>query len=150
MNILLILLVSLSNSFHIGHMAEYKYQLHENKLTLEFRIEHFELMNFDFAINCDFKNSLEQCTSNYLSENALLQIDGKNIEFNFTQTYQINDYRIVLFEADLANEAINEIKIENICFNLFDQDFKNRVIIDIGQFQKSYLLDSKRSTIHLN
>ena len=143
-------MMSFSSSLHVGHMAEYEYELLDNVLTLEFRIEQAELMNFEFGINCDFKNSMGFCATQYLNNNTILQIDGDTVEFVLIETYKVDDYRIVHFEADLDVESIGEINIENKCFLMFDQDFKNRVIIDIGGFQKSYLLDSKKSSIHLN
>ncbi len=140
--------MGLSSSMHVGHMAENKYELIDSTLTWEFRVESAELMNFDFAIGCDSKNDV-QCISKYLNKFSMLEVNGELVEFKLLNAYELNDFLYVFFESEFQAASIEEIRVENQCFWLFDQEFKNRVIIDIGPYTKSYLLDSNKSDIYL-
>ena len=50
---------------------------------------------------------------------------------------------------ELKNVEIQNISIQNQCFYEFDSDYKNRIILNLDQFQKSYLLTNKKHSIYL-
>ncbi len=150
MNYLILALSLMSfTSYHIGHMAEYKYELNEQELTLRFEIEKAELLSYQISQDCDVRKMTALCTAKYLNQHTLLEINGKKVDFELQQSFTIDDHLIVLMEAKIEDIAIKDLSIENTCFLDFNPIFKNRIIVQMNQYQKSYLLDSKRNSIHL-
>ena len=142
--------VCFSNTFiHVGHVAEYYYQLDGNHLKLKFVIEKEELMNFNFESDCDIENMTALCTAIYLNEHSAIKINDEKIEMELQNSYTEGDHLVLLLNGKWSGRAIKEITIENKCFYEYDRKFKNRIIMDVAQFQKSYLLNRKRDKIEL-
>ena len=149
MNFLIIFfLISLVNTIHVGHIAEYHYQLDESHLRLKFVIEKEELLSFDFD-NCDLLNMTALCVANYISEHSTISINCKNVEMELQSSYTQDDHFIILLKSEFEISDITEIVIQNDCFYEFNDDFKNRIILDMDQFQKSFLLNQKRNRMQL-
>ena len=71
---LLLLCISFSSFFHVGHIAEYQYQLKDNTVYLRFTIEKQELLDFKLSKNCDVKQLTAFCTTKYINQKTLLKI----------------------------------------------------------------------------
>jgi hypothetical protein len=136
--------------FHGGHVAEYYIQLDGQNLNLKFMIEKGELMNFEFKEECDIKGMTALCTIQYLNKHSSILINDKKIEFEFQNSYSEGDHLIILMHSKWTGDVIKEIAVQNKCFYEFDHDFKNRIILDVGKFQKSYLLNQKQDKIELH
>jgi hypothetical protein len=140
---------SVATPFHGGHLAEYYYQLDGKSLKLKFVIEKAELTGFEFEDNCDIRNKTALCAARYLNKQLSIKINGKKIEMELQSSYTERDHFIVRLSSEFNGASINEIVIQNQCFYEFDPDFKNRIILDVGRFQKSYLLNRERDKINL-
>lgn len=136
--------------FHGGHIAEYYYQLDGQNLNLKFVIEKAELMHYDFKDNCDFQNMTALCTAQYLKSHSKLQINNEKIEMELQESYTEGDRLIILLTTKWEGRPIYELTIENKCFYEFDSKFKNRIIMDVGSFNKTYLLNKTQDRITLN
>tara|TARA_B110000438_G_scaffold195979_1_gene187550 strand:- start:244 stop:672 length:429 start_codon:yes stop_codon:yes gene_type:complete len=138
-----------TNLLHVGQVAEYYFSLHENQLQMKFVIEKDELFNFEFEGDCDFKKTTSLCIANYINSNFIIKINDEKINLELGDSYTDNGHLIVYFMAKLKNVEIQNLSIQNQCFYEFDSDYKNRIILDLGQVQKSYLLTKEKYSIYL-
>ena len=134
---------------HGAHEAEYHYELNGSQVKLKFVIEKKELMNFTKDADCDFQKMTDLCTWKYLSEKATLKINDQKIALELDKSYLEGDQLVVLFSGPWRQEEIKELTIQNDCFYEFDHHFKNRIILEIDRFNKSYLLKKKKNKISL-
>lgn len=133
--------------FHPEHIAEYSYQLRDHQLHLKFVIEKNEVDNFN--LKCDIKQMTALCLTKYIHEKSQIKVNGKNVEFALNDSYIEKEYLVINLSTNLTTEVIKELMIHNECFYEFNSKFKNRVLLDVAQFQKSYLLTKKKDSIHL-
>ncbi|WP_156112411.1 DUF6702 family protein [Lacinutrix jangbogonensis] len=144
MKILSILLFTMAFSFfHAEHIAEYSYQLSNDQLSLKFVIDKTEVGGFNFNSVCDIKQMTALCLTKYINEKSEVKINGKAVEFMLNDSYTEKDHLVINLSANVTSDSITELIISNNCFYEFNAKFKNRVILDIAQFQKSYLLTKK-------
>lgn len=136
--------------FHAEHLAEYNYQLNDDQLNLKFVIEKAEVDNFNFNSECDVKRMTSLCLTKYLNDKSHIKINGKTVEFKLDNSYIEKDHLVINLSANVTSDSINELIIFNNCFYEFNAKFKNRIILDVAQFQKSYLLTKKKDVIRLN
>ena len=148
-SIFLSLILMSTNLLHVGQVAEYYFSLHENQLQMKFVIEKDELFNFEFEGDCDFKKTTSLCIANYINSNFIIKINDEKINLELGDSYTDNGHLIVYFMAKLKNVEIQNLSIQNQCFYEFDSDYKNRIILNIDQFQKSYLLTKEKYSIYL-
>ena len=66
-------------TFHVGHVAEYYYQLDGKHLSLKFVIEKEELLGFKLGNDCDIQKMTALCTTRYLNKHSSIKINGENI-----------------------------------------------------------------------
>ncbi len=149
-SIVLSLILMTTNPLHVGQVAEYYFSLHEDQLQMKFVIEKDELFNFEFESDCDFQKTTSLCIANYIKSNATIKINDKKINFDLGDSYTDHGHLIVYFITELKNVEIENISIQNQCFYEFDSDYKNRIILNLDQFQKSYLLTNEKHSIYLN
>ena len=142
--------LSIFSCIHVGHIAEYQYRLNGNELNLKFVIEKQELLNYNLNNDCDIKQMTALCTSKYLNSKSSIKINGKKITFELLNSYTKKEHLIIELSAKLDVQKIKNINIENNCFYEFNAKFKNRIIVDIGSFKKSYLLTKSKKTLILN
>lgn len=135
--------------FHAEHVAEYNYQLNEGHLSLKFTIEKAEIDHFNFKSDCNIKEMTALCLTKYINEKSYIKINGKTVELELNDSYTDKDHLVINLSAEVTASSIEELTIANTCFYEFNKEFKNRVILDIAQFQKSYLLTQKKDIIHL-
>ena len=136
--------------FHAGHIAEYSYQLVDNQLHLKFVIEKAEVDGFNFNSTCDVKRMTALCLSKYINEKTQVKINGKDIDFILNDSYTEKDHLVINLSANITSDSIKEFLIINTCFYEFNTEFKNRVLLDVAQFQKSYLLTKNKNEVYLN
>lgn len=149
-NLFLYLNLFLGISFHAGHLAEYQYSLDNGYVNLKFKIEKAELLNFKIK-NCNFKEMTAICTTQYLSKNAKITINNTVIPLSFKDSYVKKDYLIVnLISDSISIDSIKTVELYNNCFYEFNSKFKNRIILDIGKIQKSYLLNKNKTEVQLH
>jgi hypothetical protein len=148
-SIFLSLILISTNLLHVGQVAEYYFSLHENQLQMKFVIEKDELFNFEFEGDCDFKKTTSLCIANYINSNFIIKINDEKINLELGDSYTDNGHLIVYFMAKLKNVEIQNLSIQNQCFYEFDSDYKNRIILNLDQFQKSYLLTKEKYSIYL-
>jgi len=138
-----------TNLLHVGQVAEYYFSLYENQLQIKFVIEKDELFNFKFEGDCDIQKTTSICIANYIKSNSTIHINDEKIYLELGESYTDNGHLIVYFMAKLKNVEIKNLSIQNQCFYEFDSDYKNRIILDLDQFQKSYLLTKEKYSIYL-
>ncbi len=148
--LLICLCLSTFNFFHGGHIAEYYYQLEGQELSLKFIIEKEELLSFELPDDCDIRAMTALCTSQYLNKLSFIQINGKRVVMELQNSYTEGDHLVIHLSGRINTNTVEEIKIQNKCFYECDPDFRNRIIVNIAHFQKSYLLNPKRNTIKLS
>jgi len=150
MKTLSIFLFSMAFSFfHPEHIAEYTYQIHDGQLNLKFVIEKAEIDNFNFNSDCSIQLMTALCLTKYLNDKSQLKINGEEVDFKLKDSYTEKEYLIINLSAKITALPIKELTIINNCFYEFNPKFKNRMILDIAKFQKSYLLTNKKNSIHL-
>ncbi|PHS10035.1 MAG: hypothetical protein COA88_03125 [Kordia sp.] len=135
--------------FHAEHIAEYNYQLKDDFLSLKFTIEKSEFDHFNFNSDCDIKQMTALCLAKYINEKSHIKINGKSVELKLSNSYTEKDHLVINLSAKVTSGFVEELIISNNCFYEFVAKFKNRVILDIGSFQKSYLLTKENNIIHL-
>lgn len=145
-----VLFTMLFSVFHAEHIAEYRYQLIGNQLNLRFVIEKPELDEFNFSSDCDVKQMTALCLTQYINKKSEVQINGETIAFKLNESYTEKDHLIINLSATINCDLIEELVISNRCFYEFNPQFKNRILLDVSQFQKTYLLTKANSKIRLN
>ena len=139
-----------SNVMHVGHIAEYNYQLIDEQVHLNFSMDKEDIMLLKLTERCDMNSTTAHCLTNYLNERSSFVINGKNLKFQLLGS-QIRKERIYLqLIADVQVDAIDGIAIKNRVFIEFDPEFKRRILVDIGSFQGSYLLSGDRDELVLD
>ena len=136
--------------FHAEHIAEYNYQLSDDYLTLKFVIERPEVDNFNFNSDCNVEQMTALCLTKYINEKSHIKINGKTVALKLNDSYTEKDHLIINLKAKVTLDSVKELIIFNSCFYEFNAKFKNRIILDVNQFQKSYLLTKKKDVICLN
>lgn len=150
MNYLLCCLSLLSfNLFHGEPIAEYYLQSNGKHLELKFIIDEEQLKAFDWRADCDLQGMTALCTFQYLQEHTKVKINGEEINFELHGSFTQQGHLIVFSGADLHGIKIEDISIHTDSFYEFDGYFKNRMILDVSNFQGSYLLDKQHRLIHL-
>lgn len=151
MKLLSIFLFTMAFSFfHAEHIAEYNYQLNGDNLNLKFTIEKDEIDHFNFNSDCDIEQMTALCLTKYLNEKSQIKINGKVVKFSLDNSLIEKGHLVINLSAKVTSVSIKELNIANNCFYEFNSKFKNRIILDINQFQKSYLLTEKNDAIYLN
>ncbi len=141
--------VTLTGVSHGSHIAEYYYQLDGEYLNLKFVIEKEVFMDFDFQHHCGLQSMTPPCATQYINEHLSITIDGQKPKMELLSSSIQYNSLVMHLRGVLKTDEICEIIVENRCFYEFDHDFKNRILLDIAQFKKSYLLNKKRNRIEL-
>jgi len=86
----------------------------------------------------------------YLNEHYYIQINGEEINMELQSANIEDDYFIIFSSAPFYVDTIEELRIQNKCFYEFDDQFKNRIILDANDIEKSFLLNKERDQLNLN
>ena len=138
-----------TNLMHVGQMAEYYFSVENNELQMKFVIEKDELFSFEFNGNCEISKTTAICVTNYIQSNFDIKVNGEKYKMELSNSYTEKGHFIAFFTANLKDSKVNEIQMSNHCFYEFYSAYKNRIIINIDGFEKSYLLTKKNDSIHL-
>ena len=95
------------------------------------------------------KETTAICVSNYINEHTSIEINGKKVKFSLDESKTDHGHFVLYMKSELKSPDVSEIKIKNECFYEFDSKYKNRLIMNVAQFQKSYLLTKGKDKIHL-
>ena len=134
---------------HTGNIAEYKYQMNGDRIQFIFMIDLDDLKYLRNDDSCDFQKMNTLCTSKYINTNNTLYINKKPIKFTFDESSTQNNHLFIYFISDATIKNIKSVAISNNCFYEYNQEFKNRIILDLSTFQSSYLLTKDKSEISL-
>lgn len=134
---------------HVGNVAEYQYTLEGNQINLKFEIEKHELLHFKLDKDCDHKKMTALCTSKYVKKNSTFQINGDTVDLVFENSKIEHGHFIMNLIGQLDSAKVNSIRIHNKCFYEFDSTYKNRVILNIDRFNKSYILKKGKDILSL-
>jgi hypothetical protein len=148
-NIILLVNLLLTSPMHVGGVAEYMYTLEGSTLKLKFEIEKHELMHFNINDGCDMKKMTAFCTSKYIKQNTTTQVNGDTVVFSLDNSRIEHGHFILNMHTDLDSSQIHDLRIQNSCFYEYDSTYNNRVILDVGKFQKSYILKKGKEVIDL-
>jgi hypothetical protein len=144
------LYIYITSLLHAGSIAEYQYSLENEELTLRFVIEKEELHHFKFNDDCNIKQMTALCISTYIANNSFIEINDKKMVFELQNSYTEKDHLIVLLKGTKLVTSVEKITVSNNCFYEFNKKFKNRIILNVEQFQKSYLLTKNKNSLCLN
>ena len=136
----LILCLSATISFHVGGTAEHYFTQGNNQLELKIVIDKAELEAFDFTSDCAFKETSAFCLANYINECSEVLINGQVIEFQLDKATPSDHHFNLFLTAPKVNPPINSVSIRNTCFTEFNPEYRNRIIMDLGNWNNSYLL----------
>ncbi|WP_435262721.1 DUF6702 family protein [Tenacibaculum sp. nBUS_03] len=148
-SIIFLLFLAFPFVYHADGIAEYQYSINENHIILKFEMDKNELKHYSINKECQKNKMFDICISNYLLSHSNLQLNGTNIIFKFEESSVYKDHIIFKFKSKNTYQKVNQVKIKNNCFYNVNSKFKNRILIDIGNFQKSFLLTKGKDSILL-
>lgn len=135
--------------FHAAGIAEYHYFMENDYVILKFEMDKHELEHYRINKNCQQNKLFDICIQEYLLSKTDLQLNNQKVDFDFVESSTYNDHIIFNFKSKKTYKNINDLQIENTCFYEVNKKFKNRIRIDIKQFQKSFLLTKGKGRIQL-
>ena len=138
-----------ANSFHVGQLAEYFISQKDDVITMKVILENDEMLGLNFKTGCDTKKTTSLCVANYILKNLHLEINEKKSNLIFDEAYTEKGHLILYFTQTVKTQTVKNLKVKNDCFYEYYNNYRNRVILDLGQFQNSYLLTSKKNIISI-
>lgn len=146
---ILVISTYIASLFHADGIAEYHYFMENDHVVLKFEMDKNELQHYRIDKDCQKNKLFDLCIENYLLKNADLQINNQKVSFDFIGSSTYNDHIIFNFKSKKAYNDITDLQIKNTCFYEVNKKFKNRIRIDLNQFQKSFLLTKGKGSIQL-
>jgi hypothetical protein len=135
--------------FHADGLAEYHFYIDQNYILLKFEIEQNELFHYTLNTNCSHEIMPTLYAFQYIQKNLEFKVDGNTVDFELVNATVLNGHVILNLQSIFPVEEIRDIQVKNTCFYEFNPKFKNRVRIDINEFQKSYLLVKDKNQLTL-
>lgn len=108
-----------------------------------------KMTNKGYLTSYNIKQMTALCLRKYINEKSYIKINGKVIDLKLNDSYTEKDHLVINLSTEVTSDPVKELIISNRCFYEFNPKFKNRVILDIAQFQKSYMLTRTKDVIHL-
>jgi hypothetical protein len=149
MKTLIAFIILTSTNFHVGELAEYYISQDGSSLQMKVVLEKSDILSLDFKPECDVLKTTALCVSNHISDNLTLQVNDEILRLELGDSYTEHDHLLLFFTATLLDEKVKSVSIENNCFYTFYKDYRNRIILDVGGFQSSYMLTAEKNSIHL-
>ena len=135
---------------HADGLAEYLYYTdHQGHIALKLEIDQNELKYYRIGMDCQKSSLPDFCVTNYLESHANFKINEEKVNFEFESSTTYNGHVILNFKSEKVFKAIHNIQIKNTCFFEINPKFKNRIRLDISQYQKSFLLTKGKDLIVL-
>lgn len=147
--IFIIISTFLASFFHADGLAEYHYYMDQNHIILKFEIEQDELLHYRMIMDCKEGVLVDLCTASYIMKQSKIKIGHKNVEFELVNSTIYNGHAVFKFKSINTYKSIFNIHVENHCFLEANKSFKNRVRLELGKHNISYLLVKGKETIHL-
>ena len=141
------IMLTLAPIFHVGELAEYYISQEGNMITMKIVLEKDEILNLDFKSDCDVKKTTALCVSNYILKKITVEINNKPFLFELGDSYTEDGHLVLFFTGKFKDENLKSINIINDCFYEFYEDYRNRIILNIGSFKSSYMLTSEKNSI---
>lgn len=138
----------LLTTIHADGLAEYTYSLEQNHILLKFEMDNTELQHYRINMECDIDIMSDLCIAEYIIGNTVLEINGMAVVFQLEGASVHNGHAVYNLKSVKNFQKINEVKLKNNCFYDVNTAFKNRVIIDMDENQKSFLLTKDKSNIN--
>ena len=140
-------MLTLAPIFHVGELAEYYISQEGNMITMKIVLEKDEILNLDFKSDCDVKKTTALCVSNYILKKITVEINNKPFLFELGDSYAEDGHLVLFFTGKIQDENVKSINIRNDCFYEFYEDYRNRILLNIGSFKSSYMLTSEKNSI---
>lgn len=150
MNLFLAIVNSIMFFLHADGLAEFQYSIDQQHVVLRLEMDQRELEHYQSKMNCSKKMLESLCFNDYLQRHSSFMINGKVVVFEFENSSNYNGHVILNLRSIKNYSEINEIEVLNNCFYEFNPAFKNRIRIEIDNYQKSYLLTKGKEKIKLN
>jgi len=141
------IMLTLSPVFHVGELAEYYISQEANNITMKVVLEKDEILSLDFKSDCDVKKMTALCVSNYILKKMTVEINKQILLFELGDSYIEDDHLVLFLKGKLKDENVKSINIINDCFYEFYEDYRNRIILNIGSLKSSYMLTSEKNSI---
>ncbi|KAA3597869.1 MAG: hypothetical protein DWQ06_12275 [Calditrichaeota bacterium] len=145
----ILIFILTSNSFaHIGHKAFFTFSEKAEKLQLVVKFKIFDLKEeLKTKDSCSDSSELFWCIEKYLENNFASFASEVKIEFKNMAIVEKNDYLILNFDSNLLVKEIIELKIENTCFNTYDENYSNIIRFNLRNEDLTYKMTDKRTKI---
>ena len=151
LSFLLICSWSIDVAAHGGHMATFKYEIAPTAIDLEFKIESGVLEHFKLEEECEnYQAATAMCLMQYIREHSFLMHNGTEVAFELQGSSQNEHYQIIHLTAKGNFTNSDQFIIGNECFLEYDSEFENRIIIQKGDFNKSYRLDHHHTELKID
>lgn len=134
---------------HAGHTAEYTYSLEDKHIQMKFSIDKDEFLMFNEDNNCNTASMTAFCAARYLNAKTVLLINGEAIKFELHNSYSQEEHLVVNLRSVDTLSIVDNIEIHNNCFFEIYPNYRNRVILDFENFQKSYVLTQGNESVFL-
>lgn len=136
---------------HGGHMATFKYEITPTAIDLEFKIESGVLEHFQLEEECEnYQAATAICLMQYIREHSFLTCNGTEVEFQLQGSSENEHYLIIHLTARGDYSNSDRLTVGNECFLEYDSEFENRIIIQKGDFHKSYRLDHRHTELKID
>jgi hypothetical protein len=135
--------------FHIGNISISNLSSVDHKIQFDFFIDAKEFQMLSANETCTTSSMQALCVVNYINNRCVLKINSKLIQFELTSASNVNGHLKVRMTSLEKHSKIESIELENTCFYDVYPSYKNRIVLDFEEYQKSYLLTQKKNTINL-
>lgn len=143
------LMLTISNIMHVGQLAEYYITQEENSLNIKVVLEKEEMLSFNFKSNCDVQKMTSLCVSNHIKENLIVEVNNKIILLDLGDSYTEYGHLILFFTGKLKNDKVSHLNIRSNCFYKFHANYRNRFILNLEEFQNSYMLTKEKNSLSI-
>ncbi len=136
-------------AFHAGHTAEYTYSMEDKHINLNFSIDKDEFLMFNLDNNCNTKAMIAFCASRYLLSKSMLMVNGNEVKFELDNSFVQEEHLVVNLRSVDTIGSVDNIEIYNHCFFEVYPNYRNRIILDLEAYQRSYVLTQGKESIFL-
>lgn len=96
---------------------------------------------------CNGSGALSFCLDQYISHNLSATINGQKMQLEFSSSNKNEEYITVVFSIKNPPPKIMEFKLNNTCMIELDDDYRNIVMIDLQNDERSYRMTKDRTEI---
>ena len=141
------ILLSITSILHVGLLSEYYFYQEKNTLQIKVVLEKDEMMRLKFKSGCDVQKLTSFCISTHILKNLVVEINNELVYFEMGDSYSEKGHLIIYLSGRINNDNINSINIKNTSFYTYYSNYRNRIILDFGKIQRSYMLTASKNHI---